>query len=278
MNSDQNCLSFWFPILSQCGVNVPRTHIHRVENPAWIARLVCGEAKVGDDGKREADLVAAIESSANQLGWSRSRPVFLRTGQTSNKHDWENTCFLPPHARVLKHVAALSEFSMMATMMGLPFNVWVVREFLPVQPLAYIPNYGNMPLIHEMRYFVKNGEVACCHPYWPKKAIAQGFQGTNGIARVSELVEKSDSFPLKDQADRAAKIVAEAFKNVGDGEWSVDILAADGEVFVTDMAMAKQSYHTGGCKNAHPGTGGEEDQEDDPEATQAGSGLLQTGS
>ena len=273
MNSDQNCLSFWFPILSQCGVNVPRTHIHRAPKSDWIARLVRGEAKVGDDARREAELVAAIEASANQLGWSRSRPVFLRTGQTSNKHDWENTCFLRPHSPILKHIAALAEFSMMAGFLGLPFDVWVVREFLPVQPLVYLPNYGNMPLIHEMRYFVKDGEVACSHPYWPKKAIEQGFQGTSGVSRVSEWVERSNEFPSIQQANRVAKIVAEAFNNVGDGEWSVDILAADGEVFVTDMAMAKQSYHTRPCKNAHPNTG-EEEEEDDQGPASAGGSLL----
>ena len=33
-------------------------------------------------------------------------------------------------------------------------------------------NYGNMPLVKEVRAFIRGGQVVCAHPYWPPGAVA----------------------------------------------------------------------------------------------------------
>jgi hypothetical protein len=45
---------------------------------------------------------------------------------------------------VQQHVYEIAEASEIADMIGLPWDTWVVREFLPTMPYGVCPRYGNM--------------------------------------------------------------------------------------------------------------------------------------
>jgi hypothetical protein len=166
-------------------------------------------------------------------------PCFLRTDHTSGKHNWSRTCFVTDPAKVAHHVFAIAEFSACASLMGIPWDTWVVREFLPIRPLGVCPAYGDMPVCREFRYFVDGGSILCAHPYWPLRALETG--GADGIdydalCRINIVQDKL-----------MQGLAAAAGFAVG-GAWSVDILETERGWMVTDMAEAHKSFHWEGCR------------------------------
>jgi hypothetical protein len=74
----------------------------------------------------------------------------------------------------MQHVYEIAEYSECADMIGIPWDTWVVREFLPTIPIGVCPGYGNMPVCREFRYFIEDGRYVCSHPYWPREALIDG--------------------------------------------------------------------------------------------------------
>jgi len=244
--NDRNCLSYWFPRLERTGVPVPRTEVIRVDDGenGWTLTAVLE----GEEPPAFAPLVASIRAAASRLGY----PAFLRTGQGSGKHEWKWTCYLAGPDYVPRHVGALIEWSHMVDMFGLPHGVWCVRQMLPVEPIVVLPTYQDMPLVKEVRAFVRGGRVVCHHPYWPLKAIADGF-GCRANGRVDDGIVAYAAAAFPTAADEPhwrplAERVAAAFAD--DGAWSVDLLATRDGWYVTDMAEAGRSYHWPGCAEA----------------------------
>lgn len=175
-------------------------------------------------------------------------PVFLRTGQGSGKHDWRNTCYLDLAAgdTIPNHVAALVKWSHLVDIFGLPTDVWVVREFLSLQAKFRAMSYGGMPVAREYRAFMVGGRLQCLHPYWPYDAVAQGKPDVSDWrdewARISEM-----SPALWNLVRRLVGRIAPHFDGAGD--WSIDICpTTDGQWYVTDMAVAGDSFHWTACK------------------------------
>lgn len=244
---DKNCLSYWFPKLEAAGVPVPKTIIlHMPEDcrkqiQAWVN---------GSDGGSAAvyQFVDNINSAAKSLGY----PAFLRTGQTSHKHQWSLTCFMPDDKDTLNRITGLVEFSEIADFIGLNWSVWAVREMLPTKPLAILPNYQNFPLVKEVRCFVGGGKVLCSHPYWPEGAILEGVEADYELDPVA-MTDADESKLLAamcanydDGYRPIAQKVAIAFAD--DESFSVDLLPTDRGWFVTDMALANRSFHWAGCE------------------------------
>jgi hypothetical protein len=122
----------------------------------------------------------------------------------------------------------------MVDMMGLPHDVWVVREMLPTQPVFHCKFYGNMPVVREWRYFVDGARVAYGIPYWPEEALRQGEPDVaNWESFIPRLHEEPGS-----KVEELAYLVGE---RIG-GQWSVDVLECGNDWYVTDMAIASRSY------------------------------------
>lgn len=242
---NKTCLSYWFPRLLDGGLPVPKTEI--VKTNVDLVSLFDGNYPEGWPSFLE-EMKAAI----SKIGL----PCFLRTGLSSGKHRWKNTCHLTDVALLPQHIANLVEWSHMVDFFGLAHDVWVVRELLPTKPLCVLPSYGNFPLVPEARCFVADGKVICWHPYWPERSIKEGFP----YAKVdldddmrelpdnfTDIVRSAHDLPMHEFLPLAQR-VADVFK--GDGAWSVDLLPTDRGWFVTDMAEAKKSFHWEGCEMA----------------------------
>lgn len=230
---DLTALSHWFPKLKSAGLPVPETII--LPMPQAAQQDVLSMFDGCDGGGNAAALFAEdIRKAANEIGW----PVFLRTDYTSGKHSWQRTCFLTKESNVLHHIAALVEFSECCSLFGLPWDTWVVREFLPTIPFGECPEYGMMPICKEFRFFVDAGEVKCWHPYWPLDSLISGGASNTPY---SDLCSTSDEGQLIELAKAAGNAVG--------GCWSVDILETKRGWYVTDMAVANQSWHWPGCVN-----------------------------
>jgi len=251
MSDKRNCLGFWFPLIEAVGLPVPKTEI--VRSVADLTSLLDGEIPPG-----WYEFLDQLLAAAERIGY----PCFLRTGHTSGKHSWKDTCHVPALSALGQHVFNLVEFSVICCVVGLPTEVWAVRELLPTEPVAIFPGYGDMPLCREFRAFVEGAEVCCIHPYWPWEAVERGCQVEHvvdwedwdrGIGHEIPvgLREAWEKLCELDQSTAAilGNLASRAGRALGGG-WSVDLLETARGWYVTDMAEAHRSWHWPGCSNA----------------------------
>ena len=225
---DKTCLSYWFPKIEAAGLPVPKTEILTVPEEAAMAiwKIFDGEPV----SEKAQPFFNAIKAAAARMGY----PCFLRTGQTSGKHDWKNTCFLEFGGDIPNHVFSLVDFSECADLMGLNWYYWVVREYLPIKPFAVCSRYSDMPVCREFRFFVEDEKIICRHPYWPEHAIKQG-----GADISDEIYQALCRIENQGELD---KIASAAGRAVG-GAWSVDLLETERGWYLTDMAETHKSWH-----------------------------------
>lgn len=249
LDTDKNCLSYWFPKVAELGIQVPKTKI--IEEPQATHLLY-----VMEGGPKEAfdkatiildKLCIKIHDATEELGIKY--PVFLRTGQTSAKHYWNRTCCVDNINAIGDHILQIVEFSELACIVGLKYDVWVVREML--NPRTWFLGFqGSMPINTELRIFAEDGEVVCCHPYWPERSILQphSMLDHSPIAEENWKILLSDMFYDTLKIEKEAKeIASKVTKHIG-GAWSVDcLLDRKRGVFLTDMALAPCSFHWDDC-------------------------------
>ena len=219
-----NDISFWLPILERIGMRTPETKI-------FFTSKKVGNIIDGVETPEFVQLVKDIERARDEFGGE----AFLRTGQTSNKHEWSETCHLTKDSNVANHVAALIEFSMLA---DLPYTTFAVRKMIPTNPITTA--FKNMPIAREVRIFAERGQVACMHPYWPDEAFVCQENVTR--EQLDELQVMPDTTELKQMAQYVS--------NNFNGAWSIDFLQdTKGDWWLTDMAIAMASYHWPSCEN-----------------------------
>lgn len=229
---DKTALSYWFPVLVEAGLPVPRTTILTMPPDAQK------EIRNSFDGQGSIEGVRALKLFADDIAEAVSEfgyPFFLRTDHTSGKHNWEETCFVDCAEAIPTHLWRIAEYSEICDFVGLPWSTWAVREILPTIPFGTCPNYGNMPICREFRFFVDEGAIRCVHPYWPRSALDQG-------GASSEL----DYDALCRMGDDIGDLAADAGSALG-GSWSIDILETKRGWFITDLAEAHKSFHWEGC-------------------------------
>jgi|SRR5712671_6812069 hypothetical protein len=209
MNRDRTALSYWFPKIEAAGIPVPRTKIVHMPRAAQEAIWAAFDGKDAGDPK---PFFAELTAAASEIGF----PVFLRTDHTSGKHNWKRCCFVPSADVIPQHVFNLAEFSECVDLIGLPWDTWVVREFLPTTPVGTCPRYGGMPICREFRFFVVDGETRCWHCYWPRHALEEGGAAADlDYEAMSSLGAETERM-LTDLANAAGRAVG--------GAWSTTCL------------------------------------------------------
>jgi hypothetical protein len=183
-------------------------------------------------------MIATIKWMGEKIG----TPFFLRTGQTSNKHDWKESCFVEDIESLPLHIQNIFEHSLMANMEGgWPINIWAVREMIPTEPYFYAFS-GNMPITKEMRIFFNKGKILCTHPYWPKDSF-EGIAEKGWEEKYKNLIKFNDK--EFEQIIASTSMIAQHFE----GFWSIDWLRGkDNTWYATDMALGEDSYHYPACK------------------------------
>ena len=217
-----NDITFWYPRLFRAGFPTPKTIIIHsnvnFEQLSW-------------EGKAEGldEFYEEVKSACLKIGL----PSFLRTGYSSNKHDWEQSCFVQDVNKIPSHIRNLADHSGLMTIDRFtPCDFWAIREFLKTKP--YMNAFdGNMPITQERRYFVRDGKVECHHSYWPREAFKD--LDDEKFAKLSEFLPEDEK-----ELEKMAIYVSKLFS----GYWSYDFLKAEnGQWYLTDMAIGERSYH-----------------------------------
>ena len=228
---DRNALSYWFPKLQSTGVSVPRTKIIKTDVDFWP--VLDGQPAKGAD-----EFLAHLHKEVCDFGL----PLFLRTGHTSAKHSWKNSCYIISTVDLGKNVFGLIEYSAMV-MLGscLPWDEWVLREFLDLDT-RFTAFWGDMPINNERRYFIEGGEIICRHPYWPPIAFDGVKTSTDEWQEILEEMNSEEAPELEELTMRVTSV----FK----GAWSLDwAKTKNGDWYAIDMALAGDSYHWQECPN-----------------------------
>lgn len=232
MEENKTSLLYWFPKVIDLGIPVPRTVIMPVD-----ARMILG-ALEGETLTPE--FLQEFRTTANKIGF----PLFLRTDLQSGKHGWNGTCYVSDTNHLQSNLLGVAEENEMgACMFGPHYTALVFREFLELET-SFIAFYGNMPINKERRYFICDGEILCHHAYWPSEAIEGHTEDANWKTKLAALNEESPE-EIKFLSDYALRVMT-----VLPEFWSVDFAKArNGNWYLIDMALGKESYHWRGCPN-----------------------------
>ena len=236
------CLSYWFPKLLELGISVPETYVCSIPRELMLAKPLCGETFTEEEQRLVDGLIADLTVAAERIGF----PVFLRSGWTSHKHGWKDSCYVERADQIRSHVMNIVEFSEMVDVLGLPTSVWVVRKML--EPITFFHAFNGMPVNLEVRLFAGPHGLYCYHPYWPKEALEsrsaqpdnENWESLFEILRI-KCVERGPE--LFDDSVKIAQALG--------GDWSIDwLLTKEDKWYCTDMAPAAISYHWPGCDMA----------------------------
>ncbi len=231
-----NQFSFWFPAVVAAKVPYPNTVL--VKTDVKLLNLLDGAEPEGWNA-----FLAEIGDACDSMGY----PCFLKTGVFSGKHKWRDTCFIENRSVLPRHICELVEYSQLVDFLGLPVNEWVVRELLPT--FAPFTSFLGMPVTRERRYFIRDGEVLCRHPYWPIgsiKTTAPPALWQPQLAAMNEEPAEEVSL-LTTMSEKVSREI--------EGEWSLDWLHTEGNWWAIDMALAEMSFHWEGCPRMEHSSG-----------------------
>lgn len=230
-----NGMQHWFPaVLSTEGVNWPATKV--VAMPVELQSELLGIIEGGVDPTPE--VLARLDEPAKEIAAFVARhggKGFLRTGTTSMKHSWSQTCFLE-NAELSTAREKMGTLVTESLMMAPLSNILVVRELIETQPV--FTAFEGMPVTREFRFFAdKEGWIG--HQfYWPKNA----FENQRQLPEDWE--SRLDSIgTLSEDETRELGLLAKAVTGHLEGPWSVDFLQdKHGTWYQIDMARMQDSY------------------------------------
>ena len=223
---NKTSMNYWYPKIEHLNVPMPKTEIPVTKSFwDWVS-LLDGEDPLSEDEKQ------AIRDAAVKVG---GYPVFMRSDLCSAKHDFERTCFIQNKEDVIQHLWTLIDENACRDCM---MESIVIREY--IVPAWAFKAFRGLPIASERRYFVRDGEVACHHPYWIEDAIE--FYGdirppVSWQAELALMNREQEEVPL------LTKYAEQIAQELG-GDWSIDfMLGMDDRWYMIDMATAMQSWH-----------------------------------
>lgn len=153
------------------------------------------------------------------------RPVIVKDYVKSQKHYWEEACFIPRASDDKTVEAVIKRF---LDLQGPELNEGLVfREFIELEELATHAQSG-MPLTKEFRLFIKEGKIMDAFHYWDEGDY-QGLQPE--IMTFQDLIPKIKSnFFTMDIAKRK------------DGEWMI-VELGDGQVAGLPENADKEKFY-----------------------------------
>ena len=176
-------------------------------------------------------------------------PVFIRCGGLSGKHDWKDTCYMTDPDKLAQQIHNLMECTFMIMGIRLDFDGIAIREFLTLES-PFKAFGGEMPIAKEFRFFARDGEYECHHPYWPPSSLWR-VTSDNWYEELKEMqkLEAGELEMLKMYSQDISRALDSEGR--GTGWWSLDFCkTVDGTWYLTDLATGAESYHWSTCPHA----------------------------
>lgn len=229
-NMKLSSMFYWYPIIKTIPIPQPKTEMYKFTEKEFKI--------IQHDEGIPVSIYENCLSLAEKIGF----PLFMRTDNSSCKHEWKRTCYVPSKEELKRHIFDLLEYSSMQGWMSYVDTGLAFREFIPLMT-KFTAFAGDFPINKERRYFIKDRLVQCHHPYWYPKAIEGHTKQKNWNSIVDSLNYENDS---------EIKFLTHCAEQVGsilDGYWSVDFaMSKTGIWYLFDMATGDESFHWLECK------------------------------
>lgn len=231
---NRNSALIWLPKIEEAKLPSPKTAVVNYEHHSIVEifdNLPC---------KAFNDLIVEVRKNCDDIGY----PCFIRTDLSSAKHDG------PSAYKVNKPDEVGSV--LFATLEDNEIKFWLekdqpqailIREWLSLE--STFEAFNGHPISREWRFFANADSVVCFHPYWPEDSIKfyRSGEPDNWVNQLADLHKEPDEIQeLKDMAIIAAK----GYGYNASVDFAKDI---NGKWWLTDMAVAEDSYHWEGCEN-----------------------------
>lgn len=159
-------------------------------------------------------------------------PVFLRTDLSSAKHQGPKVYRIDNEDQIKDRVL---HTLMDNEMKWLNPSALLFRKHLDLD--SSFEMFDGFPISREWRLFVDGDEMKCFHPYWPKEVMIEN----NPPSGWEEIL--LDHHQIPQNIEELGLVATQICKELG-GEWSIDFSCdRDGKWWLTDMALAQDSYH-----------------------------------
>ena len=241
---NKNNLSYWFPKIKDCGIEVPETII--IDTPEEI-----GKAYFMDKQNEDMNTVLSfVEDTILSKIPNNMYFLFMKNGTFSNKFDFRDCKVRRNKLEIAKALINQNYFAEMYGAGGL--SEIVFREF--IGSYSYIDKniptiYHGMPLRPEFRVFYDfdNRKVLYSANYWDWDYCYETISNQN----VTDKIVYEHRYPAikafyEEHHKEVEDKVAECMKSVDlTGKWSVDIMWDEESkiYYLMDMAIAEDSAY-----------------------------------
>lgn len=180
------------------------------------------------------EVVDKARAACEEVGY----PVFLRTDLSSGKHSGPGCYRIDNPDQIISRIMSTLEDN---ELKWLQPEALMFRQHLDLD--AQFTMFDGFPIAREWRLFASPDGALCYHPYWPEEVIKE-YDPPEGW---EETLREHHVVPAC--MPELQRMAVEACKLLG-GSWSVDFSCdRNGKWWLTDMAVAEDSYHMPGCEH-----------------------------
>ena len=239
--SNPNNFSKWFKEIENCGITVPKTLIIQVpENisHAFFMDKPSENRKLISEWIKETVLPAVKDKHIHYN-------LFIKNGTFSNKFNFA-TC--KTTMNIDKLTSSIIDVNYQAICLGADgFTELVIREFIDYDISKTACIYNGMPLRPEQRVFYDfdKHEVLYSVNYWDYDYCHDEIARNKTDKIVYETVYPEILAEYEKNKSMIEQLVSEKMDNITSlsGIWSIDIMQANNQIYLIDMAIGCQSAY-----------------------------------
>lgn len=225
----------WWKAVKDLEIPMPKTIIIELNEDQQKEILMLCHGKILSEETEKL-----LKENAKDIGY----PLFMRTDETSCKHEWKYTCYVENEDVLINRLYRLIQENSMLDMLGLPVNAIVFREY--IEMATGFKAFHGMPVNPERRFFAEDGKIVSDHAYWVEPAI-RFRKGTeepkDWKERLTEMNADLEGEELEVITNQVRTISKTLTKELG-GEWSIDFCKGkNGIWYFIDTAPSEVSYH-----------------------------------
>lgn len=235
---EKSRMTYWFPKIYRLDC-VPKT----IMIP--LTEQITNEEEIFSLIKKDVD---KIKNALYEIGF----PAFIRTDISSAKFSFNKSCYIEDDLNLENHLYELIVYDLMRDIIGISSSAIFVREY--IEPIySFKAFHGLLPIAKERRYFIRNGDIQCHHPYWIEESIQFPIKKLDLKNRKKIYDEpkdwKKELHSLNMETNDEINIILKLCRNVIDsgfqeGYWSIDFMKGkNGKWYLIDMAEGNKSWH-----------------------------------
>jgi hypothetical protein len=236
-----NNISFWYPKIKDCGILTPNTYITDIPEEVLKACFMEGNQQECIDTVYNWVKNELMPNLPNELRGL----LFIKNGAFSNKFDFNTACARYSALDIARSIIEINYASLMFETGG---NAEIAIRERIVSNEYFVPCiYNGMPFQNEYRIFYNFDTKKALYivNYWDWKYCYDAISRNITDKLVYECYYGRIQEHFEENRIRIMQYVEEHMQNVTglEGIWSIDIMEANGNLWLIDMALGHCSAY-----------------------------------